>query len=67
MPTNLRGQPTVGRGRAINSVATDITRVSFAASDVVSEWRIDRVHAVRGSPSRAASTTPEIWGRLSIF
>jgi hypothetical protein len=46
----------------MNSVATNITRVSFVASDVVSEWRIERVHAVRGESLAAAAGLARVEG-----
>jgi len=34
----------------MKDVPTSFARVSFVDSDVVGEWRIGRVHALRGEP-----------------
>ena len=46
----------------MNNVATNITRVSFVASDVVSDWRIERVHAVRGESLATAAGLARLEG-----
>ena len=46
----------------MNRAATSITRVSFVASDVVSEWRIERVHAVRGESLASAAGLARVEG-----
>ena len=46
----------------MNNVATNVTRVSFVASDVVSDWRIERVHAVRGESLATAACLARVEG-----
>ncbi len=46
----------------MTDLATNITRVSFIASDAVSEWRIERVHAVRGESLAPAAGLARVEG-----
>jgi Chlorite dismutase len=46
--------------------SANITRVSFIASSVVSEWRIERVHAVRGDTLASAAGLARVEGHAFV-
>jgi hypothetical protein len=48
------------------SASASITRVSFIASHAVSEWRIERVHAVRGETLAPAAGLARVEGHAFV-
>lgn len=48
------------------STSANITRVSFVASHAVSEWRIERVHAVRGETLAPAAGLARVEGQAFV-